>query len=198
MWYVSYKVCVERTVLYQMDRYLTTPITEEIAQSLHAGDYVYISGTIYVARDAAHKRMAEALDRGEGLPIPIQDAAIYYMGPSPARDGRPIGSAGPTTASRMDKYAPQLLDMGQRAMIGKGKRSQEVIDAIVRNRAVYFAAVGGAGALLSKCIQKSDLVCYEDLGAEAILRLEVKDFPVIVIIDSQGNNLYAKIQNSNK
>lgn len=198
MWCVSYKVCLERTVLYQMDRYLTTPITEEIAQSLHAGDYVYISGTIYVARDAAHKRMAEALERGEGLPIPIQDAAIYYMGPSPARDGRPIGSAGPTTASRMDKYAPQLLDMGQRAMIGKGKRSQEVIDAIVRNRAVYFAAVGGAGALLSKCIHKSDLVCYEDLGAEAILRLEVKDFPVIVIIDSQGNNLYAKIQNSNK
>lgn len=178
-----------------MDRYLTTPITAEIAQSLHAGDYVSVSGTIYVARDAAHKRMIEALGRGEGLPIPIQDATIYYMGPSPARDGRPIGSAGPTTASRMDKYAPQLLDMGQKAMIGKGKRSQEVIDAIVRNQAVYFAAVGGAGALLSKCIQKSDLVCYEDLGAEAILRLEVKDFPVIVIIDSQGNNLYANIEN---
>lgn len=173
-----------------MDRYLTTPITAQIAQSLHAGDYVFISGTIYVARDAAHKRMTEALERGEGLPIPIEDATIYYMGPSPARDGRPIGSAGPTTASRMDKYAPRLLDMGQKAMIGKGKRSQEVINAIVRNQAVYFAAVGGAGALLSKCIRKSELVCYEDLGAEAILRLEVKDFPVIVIIDPQGNNLY--------
>lgn len=173
-----------------MDRYLTTPITEEIAQSLHAGDYVYISGTIYVARDAAHKRMAEALERGEGLPIPIQDAAIYYMGPSPARAGRPIGSAGPTTASRMDRYAPRLLDLGQKAMIGKGKRTQEVVDAMIRNHAVYFAAVGGAGALLSKCITHSELVCYGDLGAEAVLKLQVEEFPVIVVIDSEGNNLY--------
>ena len=181
-----------------MEKHISVPFTKETAASLCAGDYVYLTGTIYTARDAAHKRMQEAMDRNEALPVDMENNVIYYMGPSPARPGRAIGSAGPTTASRMDKYAPQLLDMGQRAMIGKGKRSQEVIDAIVRNRAVYFAAVGGAGALLSKCIHKSDLVCYEDLGAEAILRLEVKDFPVIVIIDSQGNNLYAKIQNSNK
>ena len=134
--------------------------------------------------------MIEALDRNENLPIDIKDATIYYMGPSPARKGRPIGSAGPTTASRMEKYAPRLLDLGQKAMIGKGKRSKEVIDAIIRNQAVYFAAIGGAGALLSKCITKSEVICYDDLGAEAIRKLEVKDFPVIVVIDSQGNNLY--------
>lgn len=173
-----------------MDKHITTPITEEVTAELHSGDYAYISGTIYVARDAAHKRLMEVLDKGEELPFPIKDAAIYYMGPSPAREGRPIGSAGPTTASRMDKYAPRLLDLGQKAMIGKGKRTQEVIDAVVRNKAVYFAAVGGAGALLSKCIKKSELVCYEDLGAEAILKLEVEDFPVIVVVDSEGNNLY--------
>ena len=148
------------------------------------------TGTIYVARDAAHKRMIEALQRGEELPIDIKDSTIYYMGPSPAREGRPIGSAGPTTATRMDRYAPTLLDLGEKAMIGKGKRSKEVIDAIVRNHAVYFAAVGGAGALLSKCITKSEIVCYEDLGAEAIRKIEIKDFPVIVVIDSQGDNLY--------
>jgi fumarate hydratase subunit beta len=173
-----------------MDKHITTPITEEVTADLKSGDYVYITGTIYVARDAAHKRMIEALDRGEGLPIDIKDATIYYMGPSPAREGRPIGSAGPTTASRMDKYAPTLLDLGEKAMIGKGKRTQEVIDAMVRNKAVYFASVGGAGALLSKCITKSETICYEDLGAEAILKLEVKDFPVIVVIDREGNNLY--------
>lgn len=173
-----------------MDKKITTPITSEVTKDLHTGDYVYISGTIYVARDAAHKRMIEALDRNENLPINIKDATIYYMGPSPAREGRPIGSAGPTTASRMDKYAPRLLDLGQKAMIGKGKRSKEVIDAIIRNQAVYFAAIGGAGALLSKCITKSEVICYDDLGAEAIRKLEVKDFPVIVVIDSQGNNLY--------
>ncbi len=173
-----------------MDKKITTPITIEVTKDLHTGDYVYISGTIYVARDAAHKRMIEALDRNENLPIDIKDATIYYMGPSPARKGRPIGSAGPTTASRMDKYAPRLLDLGQKAMIGKGKRSKEVIDAIIRNQAVYFAAIGGAGALLSKCITKSEVICYDDLGAEAIRKLEVKDFPVIVVIDSQGNNLY--------
>ncbi len=182
-----------------MDKYITTPITAEVAEGLHAGDYVYLSGTVYVARDAAHKRLAEALDKAEGasveglrevLPFPIEDAAIYYMGPSPAREGRTIGSAGPTTASRMDKYAPRLLDLGQKAMIGKGKRTQAVIDAIIRNQAVYFAAVGGAGALLSKCIRKSELVCYGDLGAEAILKLEVEQFPVIVLIDWEGNNLY--------
>ena len=173
-----------------MDKKITTPITKEVTRDLRSGDYVYITGTMYVARDAAHKRMIEALDRGEKLPIDIKDATIYYMGPSPARDGRPIGSAGPTTASRMDKYAPTLLDLGEKAMIGKGKRTQEVIDAIVRNHAVYFAAIGGAGALLSKCIKKSEVVCYDDLGAEAIRKIEVEDFPVIVVIDSEGNNLY--------
>ncbi len=173
-----------------MDKHINTPITEQTTADLNAGDYVYITGTIYVARDAAHKRMMEVLDAGKELPIDIKDAIIYYMGPSPAREGRPIGSAGPTTASRMDKYAPRLLDLGEKAMIGKGKRTKEVIDAIVRNHAVYFAAVGGAGALLSKCIQKSEIVCYDDLGAEAVRKLEVKDFPVIVVVDSQGNNLY--------
>lgn len=173
-----------------MDRHISTPITAEVTRNLHAGDYVYISGIIYVARDAAHKRFMEALNKSEQLPFPIKDAAIYYMGPSPARAGRPIGSAGPTTASRMDKYTPRLLDLGQKAMIGKGRRTQEVIDAIVRNQAVYFAAVGGAGALLSKCIKKSELVCYGDLGAEAVLKLEVENFPAIVVVDSEGNDLY--------
>ena len=173
-----------------MDKHITTPITEKITADLHSGDYVYIIGEIYVARDAAHKRMIEALDRGEDLPINIEDATIYYMGPSPAREGRPIGSAGPTTATRMDKYAPRLLDLGEKAMIGKGKRSKEVIDAIIRNKAVYFAAVGGAGALLSKCIKKSEVICYDDLGAEAIRKLYVEDFPAIVVIDRDGNNLY--------
>ena len=173
-----------------MDKHIHTPITKEITADLKAGDYVYITGTLYVARDAAHKRLMEVLDRGGQLPIDIRDCTIYYMGPSPAREGRPIGSAGPTTASRMDKYAPRLLDLGEKAMIGKGKRSKEVIDAIIRNQAVYFAAVGGAGALLSKCIVKSEIVCYADLGAEAIRKIEVENFPAIVVIDSQGNNLY--------
>ena len=141
-------------------------------------------------QEMPHTRMIEALQRGEELPIDIKDSTIYYMGPSPAREGRPIGSAGPTTATRMDRYAPTLLDLGEKAMIGKGKRSKEVVDAIVRNHAVYFVAVGGAGALLSKCITKSEIVCYEDLGAEAIRKIEIKDFPVIVVIDSQGDNLY--------
>ncbi len=173
-----------------MDKYINTPITEQVTKELKAGDYVYISGTVYVARDAAHKRMIEALQRGEALPIDIKNSTIYYMGPSPAREGRPIGSAGPTTSSRMDKYAPTLLDLGEKAMIGKGKRTKEVIDAIVRNHAVYFAAVGGAGALLSKCITKSEIVCYEDLGAEAIRKIEVENFPAIVVVDCEGNNLY--------
>ncbi len=173
---------------------IRTPITEDKTKELKAGDYVYLSGTMYVARDAAHKRMIDELDKGEKLPINIEDATIYYMGPSPAREGYPIGSAGPTTATRMDKYAPRLLDLGLKAMIGKGKRSQEVIDSIIRNKAVYFAAVGGAGALLSKCITKSELVCYEDLGAEAILKIEVENFPIIVVIDSRGNNLYEQVE----
>ena len=173
-----------------MDKHIATPITEEVTRDLKAGDYVYLTGTMYVARDAAHKRMIEALDRGEELPIDIKDATIYYMGPSPAREGRQIGSAGPTTASRMDKYAPRLLDLGLKGMIGKGKGSKEVADAIVRNGAVYFAAVGGAGALLSKSITSSEVIAYDDLGTEAIRRLTVNNFPVIVVIDAQGNNLY--------
>ena len=173
-----------------MDRHITAPFNKEVAAQLKAGDYVYITGTIYTARDAAHKRMSEALQRQEQLPIDMENNVIYYMGPSPAREGRPIGSAGPTTASRMDKYAPALLDLGLSGMIGKGKRSQEVKDAIVRNGAVYFAAVGGAGALLSKSMLSSEVIAYDDLGTEAIRRLEVKDFPVIVVIDKDGNNLY--------
>ena len=170
-----------------MDRQISVPIKKEDAVSLRAGDYVTLTGTIYTARDAAHK---ETLDAGEALPIEMQGNVIYYMGPSPAREGRPIGSAGPTTASRMDKYAPKLLDLGLGAMIGKGKRSQAVVDAIVRNGSVYFAAIGGAGALLSQRIKKSEVVAYDDLGTEAIRKLEVEDFPVVVVIDSQGNNLY--------
>ncbi len=173
-----------------MDRHIKVPMTKEDAVSLKAGDYVYLTGTIYTARDAAHKRMDETLDRGEELPFNIKDNIIYYLGPSPAREGRPIGSAGPTTASRMDKYTPRLLDMGMGAMIGKGTRSQAVIDGIVRNKSVYFAAVGGAGAILSKCILSSELIAYGDLGTEAICKLEIRDFPVVVVIDSQGNNLY--------
>lgn len=173
-----------------MDRHVTAPFNKEVAAQLKAGDYVYITGTIYTARDAAHKRMSEALQKQEQLPINMENNVIYYMGPSPAREGRPIGSAGPTTASRMDKYAPSLLDLGLSGMIGKGKRSREVKDAIVRNGAVYFAAVGGAGALLSKSILSSEVIAYDDLGTEAIRRLEVKDFPVIVVIDKDGNNLY--------
>lgn len=173
-----------------MDRKIQAPISREDAKSLKAGDYVYLTGTIYTARDAAHKRMQEALDAGEELPIGMEGTVIYYMGPSPAREGRPIGSAGPTTASRMDKYAPKLLDLGLGAMIGKGKRSRAVIDAIVRNGAVYFAAVGGAGALLSQRIVSSKVVAYDDLGTETIRKLEVKDFPVVVVIDSDGRNLY--------
>ena len=173
-----------------MDRYIKAPLNDEDIRSLNAGDYVYITGTIYTARDAAHKRMYEALAAGEKLPIDMAHNVIYYMGPSPAREGRPIGSAGPTTASRMDKYAPTLLDLGQKGMIGKGKRTQAVKDAIVRNKAVYFAAVGGAGALLSQKIIASEVVAYDDLGTEAIRKLEVKDFPVIVVIDCMGNDLY--------
>ena len=173
-----------------MDKHITVPMKKETVATLKVGDYVYLTGTVYTARDAAHKRMYEILQEGGKLPIDIQGQVIYYMGPSPAREGRPIGSAGPTTASRMDKYAPQLLDLGLGAMIGKGKRNQAVIDAIVRNGSVYFAAVGGAGALLSKCIKRADVIAYDDLGTEAIRRLEIEDLPAIVVIDSEGNNLY--------
>lgn len=176
-----------------MEKHITVPFDKETAKSLKAGDYVYITGVIYTARDAAHKRMDESLNNGDKLPIDIDDNVIYYMGPSPAREGRPIGSAGPTTATRMDKYTPRLLDMGLTGMIGKGKRQPKVKDAIVRNNAVYFAAVGGAGALLSQRILKSDVVAYDDLGTEAIRRLEVENFPVIVVIDSEGNDLYERV-----
>lgn len=177
-----------------MDRHITAPLKDEDIRELKAGDYVYITGEVYTARDAAHKRMQETLDAGEELPVDIKGQIIYYMGPSPAREGRVIGSAGPTTASRMDKYTPELLDRGMKGMIGKGKRTQDVSDAIVRNGAAYFAAVGGAGALLSKQIKSAEVIAYEDLGTEAIRKLYVEDFPVIVVIDSEGNNLYESIR----
>lgn len=190
----SYKTrqcgCCSLKGLNIMEKYINAPITKEVASELVSGDMVYITGTIYTARDAAHKRMAEVLSNGGKLPIDIEGNIIYYMGPSPAREGRPIGSAGPTTASRMDKYTPELLDLGLGAMIGKGKRSKEVIEAIIRNKSVYLAAIGGAGALLSKAITASEVIAYDDLGTEAIRKLQVKNFPAIVVIDSKGNNLY--------
>ncbi len=173
-----------------MEKHIKVPFDKNTAMTLKAGDYVYLTGTIYTARDAAHKRMDDALNKGDKLPFDISDNIIYYMGPSPAREGRPIGSAGPTTATRMDKYAPRLLDLGLAGMIGKGKRNLKVKEAIVRNNAVYFAAVGGAGALLSQRIRKSEVIAYDDLGTEAIRKLEIEDFPVIVVIDSEGNDLY--------
>ena len=173
-----------------MDRHIKAPLDREEVKTLEAGDYVYITGTVYTARDAAHLRMNQALDRGEKLPIELEGNVIYYMGPTPAREGRPIGSAGPTTSSRMDKYAPLLMDQGLKGMIGKGKRSAEVREAIVRNGAVYFAAVGGAGALLSKAVKKAEVIAYDDLGTEAIRKLEVENLPAIVVIDSEGSYLY--------
>lgn len=169
---------------------ISVPYSKETASGLRAGDYVYLTGTIYTARDAAHKRMYENLQNGKELPFDIKGNVIYYMGPSPAREGRPIGSAGPTTASRMDKYTPTLLDLGMAGMIGKGKRTESVREAVIRNGAVYFAAVGGAGALLSKAIKSSEVIAYDDLGTEAIRKLTVEDFPVVVVMDSKGNNLY--------
>lgn len=177
-----------------MEKYINAPLNPEEIKSLKAGDYVYISGTIYTARDAAHKRLYETLtEKHKSLPMELKNNVIYYMGPSPAREGRVIGSAGPTTSSRMDKYTPLLLDKGLKGMIGKGKRTKEVKDAVVRNGAVYFAAVGGAGALLSKAIRQSKVIAYDDLGTEAIRELQVENFPVIVVIDSQGNNLYESV-----
>ncbi len=173
-----------------MGKHIQAPVSKEELKNLRAGDYIYITGTIYTARDAAHKRMDDALKKGRTLPVDIKNQIIYYMGPSPAREGRPIGSAGPTTASRMDKYTPKLLDLGLGAMIGKGKRNTQVLEAIKRNGSVYFAAVGGAGAILSKCIRSAEVVAYEDLGTEAVRRLEVEDFPAIVVVDCEGNNLY--------
>ena len=173
-----------------MAKRITTPLTAEKTKDLKAGDDVLISGVIYTGRDAAHKRLVELVKEGKQLPVDLKDAIIYYVGPAPAKPGQAIGSAGPTTSYRMDAYAPTLLDLGLKGMIGKGKRSVEVIDAMKRNDAVYFGAIGGAGALLSKCIKKAEIVCYEDLGAEAVRRLEVEDLPVVVVIDKDGNNLY--------
>ena len=173
-----------------MERKLTIPATEDELKSLRAGDMIYITGTIYTARDAAHKRMFEALQNGEELPFDISGNFVYYLGPTPARPGQVIGSAGPTTSSRMDKYTPLLLNQGLKGMIGKGKRSKEVVDSIVKNGAVYFAAIGGLGALLSKRIIASEVIAYDDLGTEAIRKLTVEELPVVVIIDTEGNNLY--------
>ena len=173
-----------------MDRYINAPIDNEIVNSLKAGDYVYITGTIYTARDAAHKRMYEAIKNGENIPFELKNNIIYYLGPSPAREGQVIGSAGPTTSSRMDKYTPLLLEHGLKGMIGKGKRSENVIESMHKNNAVYFAAIGGAGALLSKCIKKAEVIAYDDLGTEAIRKLEVENLPAIVVIDNEKNNMY--------
>ncbi len=173
-----------------MRKVIHAPVVKEEILNLKSGDSVYITGTIYTARDAAHKRMYEALEAGDKLPIKMDGNIIYYMGPSPARDGRPIGSAGPTTASRMDKYTPALLDLGLGGIIAKGKRSAAVAESIVKNQSIYLAAIGGAGALLSKAIKSSEIIAYDDLGTEAIRKLEVEDFPAIVVIDSLGNNLY--------
>ena len=169
---------------------VTAPLSREDARKLKAGDSCLISGVIYTARDAAHKRLCELVAQGKELPMDMKDAIIYFVGPTPAREGQAIGSAGPTTSYRMDAYSPTLIAQGQTGMIGKGKRGPEVIEAMKEHGAVYFGAIGGCGALLSKCIKKAEIVAYEDLGAEAIRRLEVEDFPAIVIIDSYGNNLY--------
>ena len=173
-----------------MAKYITTPLTKEQARSLRAGESVYLSGSVYTARDAAHKRLCELVEQGKPLPFPIEGAVIYYVGPSPARPGQAIGSAGPTTSYRMDAYAPTLLRLGELGMIGKGKRSPAVVEAMRETGAVYFGAIGGAGALLSQCVKSAQLICYEDLGAEAVRRLEVENLPLTVVIDSQGNNLY--------
>ena len=173
-----------------MAKYITAPLTKEQARSLRAGESVYLSGSVYTARDAAHKRLCELVEQGKPLPFPIEGAVIYYVGPSPARPGQAIGSAGPTTSYRMDAYAPTLLRLGELGMIGKGKRSPAVVEAMRETGAVYFGAIGGAGALLSQCVKSAQLICFEDLGAEAVRRLEVENLPLTVVIDSQGNNLY--------
>lgn len=173
-----------------MEIKISTPLTEEKVKGLKAGDTVLLSGALYTGRDAAHKRLIDLLDDNKELPLKIKDEIIYYVGPSPAKPGQVIGSAGPTTSYRMDPYAPRLLDLGLRGMIGKGARSEEVIEAIKRNNGIYFGAIGGAAALIGKSIVKSEIIAYEDLGAEAIRKIEVKDMPLVVIIDSEGTNLY--------
>ena len=174
-----------------MERHITLPLTVELAQSLNAGDTVYLTGTIYTSRDAGHKRMCEALAREEELPFDPKDATIYYVGPTPAKPGQVIGSAGPTTSGRMDAYAPTMMKVGARGMIGKGARLPEVVEAMKQYSGVYFGAIGGAGALLAQCIKQVELIAYEDLGAEALRKLYVEELPVVVIIDSEGRDLYA-------
>lgn len=173
-----------------MERHITLPLTEELARSLRAGDTVFLTGEIYTSRDAGHKRMCEALERGESLPFDPENATIYYVGPTPAKPGQVIGSAGPTTSGRMDAYAPTLMSVGARGMIGKGARLPEVVEAMKKYGGVYFGAIGGAGALLAKCIKRCELIAYEDLQSEALRRLYVEDMPLVVIIDSEGRNLY--------
>ena len=173
-----------------MRKKVTLPLTKELAKTLHAGDEVLLTGVIYTSRDAGHKRMCETLEKGEKLPFDPMDATIYYVGPSPAKPGQVIGSAGPTTSGRMDAYAPTMMSVGARGMIGKGARLPEVVEAMKKYSGVYFGAIGGAGALLSKCIKKSELIAYEDLGTEALRKLYVEDMPLVVIIDCDGNNLY--------
>lgn len=181
-----------------MEKRINTPLTLEKLIQLKAGDLVLLSGTIYTARDAAHKRLTDLLKSGEELPFNLQDSIIYYVGPSPTKPGNAIGSAGPTTSYRMDAYTPQLLDIGLKGMIGKGLRSQEVIDSMIKNKAVYFGAIGGAAALIGKSIKRAEMIAYEDLGSEAVRKLTVVDFPIIVIIDSNGGNLYEIGQNEYK
>lgn len=178
------------------ERHITLPLTEELARSLHAGDRVRLTGTIYTSRDAGHKRMCETLSQGGTLPFDPADATIYYVGPTPAKPGQVIGSAGPTTSGRMDAYAPTLMSVGVRGMIGKGERLPEVVEAMKQYGGIYFGAIGGAGALLAKCIKKCELIAYEDLGAEALRKLYVEDMPLVVIIDSEGRNLYREGRDS--
>lgn len=175
-----------------MAKRIQLPITDEDIKSLKAGDSVLLTGTIITGRDAAHKRLFELIEKGEELPVDVRGELIYYVGPAPAKPGYAVGPAGPTSSYRMDKFTPALLDLGMKGMIGKGARSQEVIDAIVRNKAVYFAAIGGAAALIAKSIKKEEILCYEDLGTEAVRRYTVEDFPCIVAIDSKGNNVYER------
>ena len=173
-----------------MEKHVQLPITRETARTIRSGESCLLSGVIYTARDAAHKRLCELLKEGKPLPFDVKDATIYYVGPTPSKPGHVIGSAGPTTSYRMDAYSPAMIEAGETGMIGKGKRGPAVVDAMKRFGAVYFAAIGGAGALLSSCIKKAEIVAYEDLGAEAVRRLEVENLPVVCVIDSEGNNLY--------
>ena len=181
-----------------MEKKIVAPLTSDKVKELKAGDSVLLSGVIYTARDAAHKRLVELVDKGEELPFDIKDAVIYYVGPTPTKPGMVFGSAGPTTSYRMDPYAPTLLEMGQTGMIGKGLRSDEVVESMKKNGAIYFASIGGAAALTGKCVRSSEIVAYEDLGAEAIRRLEVEDFPLVVAIDSEGNSIYEQGQQAYK